>query len=118
VRLIVDESAGTAVAAYLRHAGHDVLAVGEAMPQAEDVDVLARSVAERRILVTNDKDFGELVFRARQPHAGVLLLRLHDERPANRVRVVRAVFEGWAERLTNRFTVATESEVRFFPPGS
>lgn len=115
MRLIVDESTGTAVVEHLRALGHDVLAVGELMPQAEDPDVLSRSVAESRVLVTNDKDFGELVFRQRQPHVGVLLLRLRDERPANRVRVAHAVLEGWADRLAGRFTVATESEVRFFP---
>jgi uncharacterized protein with PIN domain len=54
VRLIVDESAGTAVARYLRRAGHDVLAVGESMPRAEDAEGLAHSVAESRVLITND----------------------------------------------------------------
>jgi predicted nuclease of predicted toxin-antitoxin system len=85
------------------------------MPQADDPVVLGRSVAEHRVLVTNDKDFGELIFRAHQPHVGVLLLRLRDERPPNRVRVVQAVFQRWADRLPNRFTVATEREVRFLP---
>jgi len=116
MRLMVDESAGTAVVQYLRRAGHHVLTVGEAMPRAEDPVVLANSVAENRVLVTNDKDFGELIFRAHQPHVGVPLLRLRDERPPNRVRVVAAVFEWWADRLANRYTVATESEVRFLPP--
>jgi len=115
---MIDESAGTAVVEHLRRAGHDVLAVRETMPQADDAVVLARSVAENRVLVTNDKDFGELIFRARQPHVGVLLLRLRDERPPNRVRVVQAVFERWADRLANRYTVATETEVRFLPPVS
>jgi len=57
---IVDESTGTAVVEYLRSIGHDVLFVAEAMPQADDPDILGRAVSEERILVTNDKDFGEL----------------------------------------------------------
>lgn len=115
MQFIVDESAGRAVVEYLRSTGHDVLAVGETMPGAEDTDVLGRAVGEERMLVTNDKDFGELVFRARQAHHGVLLLRLHDESPANRLRVVTAVLAEHADRLVGHFTVATEGGVRSRP---
>ncbi len=117
MRLIVDESAGRAVVDYLRGTEHDILAVADEMPQAEDPVILARAVAEDRVLITNDKDFGDLVFRSGQAHAGVLLLRLRDEMPANRVGVVRAVLERWADRLPGRFAVATENEVRFVPRG-
>ena len=112
MRLLVDESTGAAVVAYLRSAGHDVLAVAEAMPQADDSDILTRAASERRVLLTNDKDFGNLVFRDGRAHSGVLLLRLQDETPANRVRVVSAVLEQYADRLTGRFTVATEQGIR------
>jgi predicted nuclease of predicted toxin-antitoxin system len=114
-KFIVDESAGTAVIEYLRSVGHDALAVAEAMPQADDPDILAQAVSEGRILVTNDKDFGELVFRGGQAHHGVLLLRLHDESPINRVSVVEAVLEQYADRLAGCFTVATEGSVRIRP---
>jgi len=72
---IVVESTGQAVVEYLRTAGHDVLAVAEAMPQADDGDILARAESEARILITNDKDFGALVFRSGQAHQGVVLRR-------------------------------------------
>ena len=115
VRFIVDESTGAAVVEYLRSIGHDVLAVAEAMPQAEDRDILARAANDRRILVTNDKDFGELVFRSRRAHHGVVLLRLHDESPANRVHVLKTVLGQYADRLAGHFTVATEGGVRIRP---
>jgi len=76
MRFIVDESAGVFVASYLRGEGHDVLAVAEIMSQAADEDVLSKAMGEGRILVTNDKDFGELVFRGRRKHSGIVLLRL------------------------------------------
>jgi len=84
---MVDESTGMAVVNYLRSLGYDVLAVAETISQAADSDVLARASSEGRILVTNDKDFGELAFRVGQVHQGVLLLRLQDESPTNCVRV-------------------------------
>jgi predicted nuclease of predicted toxin-antitoxin system len=115
MHFIVDECAGRAVVELLRGAGHDVLAVDEAMPGAKDADILARASTEERVLVTNDKDFGELVFRSGQPHHGVLLLRLRDESPENRLRVMSAVLEQYGDRLADRFTVASEGGVRFRP---
>ena len=75
-------------------------------------------MSERRILITNDKDFGELVFRSGKAHHGVLLLRLHDESSASRVRVVKVVLENHADRLAGHFIVATEGRVRIRPAAS
>jgi predicted nuclease of predicted toxin-antitoxin system len=115
MRFIVDESTGIAVVEFLRNSGHDVLAVAEIMRQADDPDILTLALNEVRVLITNDKDFGELVFRSGQTHHGVLLLRLHDESSTNRVRVVGFVLERYADRLLNYFVVATESRVRIRP---
>ena len=115
MRFLVDESAGSTLVGYLRQSGHDVLSVAEAMPGAPDEEGLARAVREGRILVTNDKDFGTLVFRGGWAPAGVLLLRLQDERPARRVQVLASVLEHFGDRLAGHFIVATERGVRVRP---
>jgi predicted nuclease of predicted toxin-antitoxin system len=115
MQFLVDESAGIGVTEYLRTMGHDVLAVAELSPEIDDETVLAWAVREKRILVTNDKDFGELVFRSGQPHRGILLFRLQDESTANRIKVVAAVLQNYAERLPDRFVVVTETSVRVRP---
>lgn len=92
MRFIVDESAGASVASYLRGAGHDVLAAADIMFQAADEDVLSKAVDDGRIP-----------------------LRLEDESPANRVRVMQSLLEQHADRLSGRFTVATERSVRIRP---
>lgn len=115
MRFLVDESTGTAVTAFLRSLGHDVLAAGEAMPRAYDEDILARAVSEARIVVTNDKDFGDLVFRSGHSHAGIILLRLQDESPGNRVAVVQAVLQQCSGTLADHFVVATETHIRVRP---
>jgi predicted nuclease of predicted toxin-antitoxin system len=115
MKFVVDESTGVAVVEYLRDAGHDVVAVSEAMPQGDDRDIMAEAATTTRILITNDKDFGELAFRSGQTHHGVLLLRLHDESPTNRIRVVRAVMENYQNRLSGNFVVASEGNVRIRP---
>jgi len=116
MRFIVDESSGRAVAESLRALGHDVLAVPEVMLSAHDHDILSRAASEGRILITNDKDFGELVFRNGGEHCGVVLLRLHDESASNRVRVAKAIVEQYGERLVGRFVVGTDAAVRFYRP--
>jgi predicted nuclease of predicted toxin-antitoxin system len=112
MRFMVDESTGAAVVEYLRRSGHDVLAVGEAMPQADDRDIIARAARDERVLITNDKDFGELVFRSGWVHCGILLLRLRDESPSSRLNVIKSVLERYADRLPGQFVVATEDRVR------
>jgi predicted nuclease of predicted toxin-antitoxin system len=61
----------------LADAGHDVTAIARDYPAAlTDEAVLAIADQERRILITNDRDFGELIFRQRRPHAGIMYFRL------------------------------------------
>ena len=115
MKFLVDESAGASVAEYLRSVGHDVTAVATVMPKADDPDILGRATGEERIVVTNDKGFGDLVFRSGMGINGVLLLRLRDESAANRVRVVRSVLERYGDRLPGHFTTATEWSVRIRP---
>ncbi|MGA8052458.1 MAG: DUF5615 family PIN-like protein [Burkholderiales bacterium] len=75
VRFLADESCDFAAVRALRHAGYDVLAVVEHTPGALDPEVLALSVNENRVLLTEDKDFGQLVFAGNRRSAGVILIR-------------------------------------------
>lgn len=75
MRFIADESCDFGVVRHLRAAGHDVLAIAELEPATEDAAVIARAAGEGRILLTEDKDFGRLVFASRRPAAGVVFIR-------------------------------------------
>ena len=77
MRFLANENfPGDAVLA-LRAAGHDVGWVREAMPGALDPEVIERAMQEGRVLLTFDKDFGEIAFRARLPAScGVVLFRM------------------------------------------
>jgi predicted nuclease of predicted toxin-antitoxin system len=112
LKFLVDESSGGAIAGYLKDAGHDVLLVGEVMPQADDTEILTRAFEEQRIVITNDKDFGELAVHSGQPNSGVVLLRLRDEGNTSRVRVIAALVEQYAGRLSGNFVVVKEKSVR------
>ncbi len=78
--LLADENADFAVVRALREAGHDVVAVSQLSPRANDRDIIDRCHREIRILITEDKDFGQLVYASGVPAAGVILhpFRLGD----------------------------------------
>ncbi len=80
VKLLVDSCVAGAVTRRLRADGHDVLAMVEHPPDPGDAAILARAVAEDRIIVTIDSDFGTLVFRDGATRVGVL--RLLERRAA------------------------------------
>ena len=113
MRFLVDECTGPAVARWLRAQKHEVFSVYEEARGMDDDEVIAKAFAEDRILITNDKDFGEKVYREQRPHKGVVLLRLEDERAANKIVALRRLLEGYAGLLANQFLVVTERQVRF-----
>ena len=77
MNFLLDESAEFRLAALLQQHGHYVKAIAHDYPSGlPDRQVLAIAKNEQRILITNDRDFGELIFRQRMPHAGVILFRL------------------------------------------
>lgn len=112
MRFLLDEGIGYSVANFLRVQGFDVASIQEESPGEKDRVILRRGFREDRIIVTNDKDFGELVFRHSLPHKGIVLLRLRDERAANKVRVLRRLLESHGRKLRGNFIVVTEDRVR------
>lgn len=112
LRFLIDESTGQAVAVHLRQHGYDALAVSEVMPQADDALILRFAVTERRIVITNDKDFGEMVYRERQQHCGIILLRLADVSAAAKKRIALSIVEHFGEQLVDAFCVSTEKKSR------
>jgi predicted nuclease of predicted toxin-antitoxin system len=112
MRFLLDESADFTLANRLKKLGHDVTAVAHDYPQAlEDFEVLAIAVREQRILITNDLDFGELIFRQRLPHTGVILLRLEAFDLPAKIARIDGVLADYADQLGN-FVVLTERGIR------
>jgi predicted nuclease of predicted toxin-antitoxin system len=75
--------------------------------------ILIKAVPESWIVITNDKDFGEMIFRERREHRGVIFLRLADERTANKIAVLRHLLENYSDKLENQFATVTETKARF-----
>lgn len=112
----MDECTGPETARWLERIGHDVRSVYDEIPGADDLAVIDLARREDRILVTNDKGFGDKVFREGRLHSGVLLLRLGDERPQNKIAALERVLRAYGEHLVGRFAVVTDQSVRISTP--
>ena len=118
MRFLVDECTGPKVAAWLRDEGHEVFSVFDEARGIEDDQLIEKAHDENWVLITNDKDFGEKVYRDRRPHRGIIFMRLEDERASNKIEVLRLLLERYADRLEDQFVVVTETQVRFAKLGT
>jgi predicted nuclease of predicted toxin-antitoxin system len=78
-----------------------------------DKDLLNLANKEKRILITNDKDFGELVFLQKKLSSGLILLRVRGQRAHDKVELVRNLLQNYSNKLMKHFTVITEKNFRF-----
>lgn len=113
MRFLVDECTGTKVASWLREQGYEVFSVYEEARGISDNAIITKAFTENWILITNDKDFGEKVYREQMPHKGIILLRLQDERSTNKIDVLRRLFSMYLQQIPDRFVVVTQTQVRF-----
>jgi predicted nuclease of predicted toxin-antitoxin system len=110
MHFLVDECTGPVVAGLQ---GHEVFSVYDSARGMDDNDIVQKAFEENWILVTNDKDFGDQIYREHKPHRGVILLRLDDERAKNKIDILSQLLSSYADRLPDQFVVATEERVRF-----
>lgn len=109
---IADENVEIEIVDALRKLGHDTIHVAHTMPGAEDEEILLAAYDRSRILITNDKDFGELIFRQKKTTAGVILLRLPGIKPSVKAELVTRVLVAHAVRLRGAFVVLNTNAIR------
>lgn len=112
MKLLVEEGVDYPVVEALRTADLDVSSVLEDAPGASDEAVLSRAVDEDRVLVTGDKDFGEMVYRRHLDVAGIVLVRLEGISPNEKASLVVEIVEQKGTVLEGRFTVVGPNRTR------
>lgn len=112
MRFLLDECISPSVAEWMRSQGYDAVSVHEVERGLDDAAVLEMAVTEQRILVTNDKGFGERIIRLGQQHCGIVLLRLENRRTAPMIETLRKLLHFHQDSLANALIVVTERTVR------
>jgi predicted nuclease of predicted toxin-antitoxin system len=112
MRLLADESVDFPIIQLLRHNRFDIRSVSEEFAGKDDEFVLSLANEDSRILITSDKDFGELVYRLRRVSKGVILLRIEELLPVDKAALVLKVVQERGEELSGSFTVIGNAMVR------
>lgn len=112
MKLLLDENVDARLADVLAGQGHDATAIARDYPHAlDDSAVLQIARNEERLLLTNDRDFGGLVFRQGQGHHGIVFFRLSTTDLPTLTTRLTAVLTAYAEQL-DQFLVVTDQRVR------
>jgi predicted nuclease of predicted toxin-antitoxin system len=113
MRFLLDQNTDARLLTYLKQLGHDVTQIHRTYPQSiPDPEILSLARREKRILVTDDRDFGEWVFRFKHPHAGVIFLRLGTYAPLElKIARLSFVLTHYKDQL-DQFLVVKRGSVR------
>ena len=115
MRWLADECIDAGLVTRLRGAGHNVIYMAETAAGATDTEVIRRARDEARLLLTEDKDFGELVFRSHEAVSGLVLMRINPARHFSKWTRLKAAIKQFGERLIGRYLVIEEARSRSRP---
>ena len=115
MKFLIDECIGREVFNWFVLQRYDALFVRDLYRGADDDWVLEKAVQEHRVLVTCDKDFGDMIFRDQKIHKGIILLRTRDESADHRICILQWILEHHKDVILNNFLLATDSNIRIVP---
>ena len=110
--IIADENISAVLISSLRSLGIEVLSVREEWTSISDEEILDRSLTPPRIILTEDKDFGEWIFSFQKKSMGIVFLRYHIAERAAIHKVVCDLIEEQGESLYGKFTTVTTTKIR------
>lgn len=114
MRWLADECVAPEIVRALRSDGHDVISILEAFDGAPDTFVMTMAGREDRLLLTEDSDFGELIFKRRFRHlaAGVVFIRMPTGHRSERLARLRRTIQEYGDRLIGNYLVVGENRTR------
>ncbi len=112
MKFLADEGVDRSIVETLRKFNFDVYYVIEGIRSITDDELLHLANRESRILITRDKDFGELVYRLNQPHAGIILIRLEGYSTVQRAEMVGTIIQKHQSEFSDAFTVIQPKVIR------
>lgn len=112
LKFLIDVGVGKQVEHYLQTQGYDIKTVRTIDNKMLDIDIIRLAVTENRMIITMDKDFGELVYHCGMEHCGVLLLRLEDATGAEKVQVMADILANYSTPIYHRFCVFQNDKLR------
>ena len=115
IKFIADVNIEKPIVDYLLENGYNVKWVADYDCKMNDEELLKIANTEKRIIITNDKDFGELIFLQKKVSIGVILLRVKGQISQEKVKLIGKLLRDYSNKLLNHFVVITKKRIRFVP---
>ena len=112
MKFLIDVGVSKKVELWLQNHGYDIKSIRAINPRMSDKEILKMAASEKRMVITMDKDFGELVYNSGLPHGGVLLLRLEEAQSDEKVKIIDRILERYSDKLSDNFCVFKDGKLR------
>ena len=112
LKIIIDVGVGRIIEEWLSLQGFDVTIIRKLNPEMTDLDIIKLADDKDAIIITMDKDFGELVFKTHSSHRGILLLRLEDAIAEEKLSVIQNIFPDHFSQIKNHYCVYQNGKLR------
>jgi predicted nuclease of predicted toxin-antitoxin system len=112
LKFLVDVGVGKKVEEFLHKNGYDVLPVRKINPRMSDPEIIDIAAKDNRIIITMDKDFGELVYNSGLIHKGILILRTENCSGDKKVKILSEVLINYSSELEENFCVFSKDRLR------
>lgn len=115
MKFLADVNIERRVVLFLRSVGYDVLWIPEYDCRMADDDLLIVAVQEQRILITNDKDFGNLIYLQRKTAVGIVLFRIEDQNVRVKITILKNMLLRYQDKFPGHFVTLARKKIRFVP---
>ena len=113
MKLLADVNVEKPIVDYLLGMDFDVIWIPDYNCMLSDEELLNMANSQDRVLITNDKDFGELVFRQNKVTTGIVLIRMKGYNSDQKAAVIEKLFKNYPGKIYDHFVVVTKDKMRF-----
>lgn len=113
IKFLADVNVEKPIIDFLRKQGCDVKWIPDYNCEILDEDLLEMTNTEKRVLITNDKDFGELIFLQKRLSKGIILIRVKSQSVYIKLKLIKNLLQNYSNKILNHFVVITDKKLRF-----
>lgn len=115
IKFLADVNVEKPLVDFLSKKGFDVKWVTSIDKQMSDVRICEITNNEHRVLITNDKDFGEIVFLQKKITYGIILLRVKGQDSSEKIVLIEKLLDKYQDKIINHFVIVTKDKFRLIP---
>ncbi len=117
IKFLADVNVEKPLVDYLSKQGYDIKWVPDYNCEMPDEGLLQLANEEKRIFITNDKDFGDLIFLQKKLSVGTILFRVKGQKTEEKIKLMKKILMGYRDKLLNHYIVITKAKIRIIPLG-